>query len=190
MPYNRNHRTIVALVEDKPGVLNRIASKWRQRGFNIESLAVGHSELPGLSRMTFTVDGATHDVSQVTSQLFKIIEVVEITDITGEDVVARELALIRVAADDQSRGAIMEIATIFRASVIDVATDSIILEVTGTEDKVEAMYELLLPYGIKELVRTGRIAMTRGGTGSGPDDGSHRRYRSAGEGKAQVGSLL
>jgi acetolactate synthase-1/3 small subunit len=190
MPSRAQHHTIVALVEDKPGVLNRIASKWRQRGFNIESLAVGHSEIPGLSRMTFTVDGATHDVDQVTKQVFKVIEVVEITDITGEDVVARELALIRVTASDQTRGAIMEIASIFRANVIDVGVDSLILEVTGTEDKIEAMYELLLPYGIRELVRTGRIAMTRGGTGGALDDGMHRRYRSAGEGKAQVGSLL
>ena len=184
------HHTIVALVEDKPGVLNRIASKWRQRGFNIESLAVGHSEIPGLSRMTFTVDGATNDVDQVTKQLFKVIEVVEITDITSEDVVARELALIRVASSVNNRTAILEIAQVFRANVIDVAHDSLILEVTGDEDKIEALYELLLPYGVKELVRTGRIAMTRGGVSSAQDDGSHRRYRSAGEGKAQVGSLL
>ena len=190
MPSRAGHHTIVALVEDKPGVLNRIASKWRQRGFNIESLAVGHSEIPGLSRMTFTVDGATHDVDQVTKQLFKVIEVVKVEDITGEDIVARELALIRVSATDQTRGAILEVATIFRASVIDVGVDSLILEVTGTEDKVESLYELLLPYGIKEMVRTGRIAMTRGGTGGQPDDGTQRRYRSAGEGKAQVGSLL
>jgi len=189
MPARSTHHTIVALVEDKPGVLNRIASKWRQRGFNIESLAVGHSEIPGLSRMTFTVDGATHDIDQVTSQVFKVVEVVEINDITGEDIVARELALIRVAAADQTRGAILEIASIFRANVIDVGVDSLIVEITGTEDKIEAMYELLLPYGIKELVRTGRIAMSRGGTGNHPDE-THRRYRSAGEGKAQVGSLL
>src|SRR3990172_8658372 len=166
------HHTIVALVEDKPGVLNRVASKWRQRGFNIESLAVGHSEIPGLSRMTFTVDGATHDVEQVTKQLYKVIEVVKITDITGEEMVARELALIRVASSDQTRGAILEIASVFRANIIDVATDSLILEVTGTEDKIEAIYELLLPYGVKELVRTGRIAMTRGGVGTGHDDGT------------------
>jgi acetolactate synthase-1/3 small subunit len=184
------HHTIVALVEDKPGVLNRIASKWRQRGFNIESLAVGHSEIPGLSRMTFTVDGATHDVDQVTKQLFKVIEVVEITDITGEEVVARELALIRVAASLNNRTAILEIVQVFRANVIDVAHDSLILEVTGDEEKIEALYELLLPYGVKELVRTGRIAMTRGGVSAATDDGSVRRYRSAGEGKAQVGSLL
>ena len=184
------HHTIVALVEDKPGVLNRIASKWRQRGFNIESLAVGHSEIPGLSRMTFTVDGATTDVEQVTKQVFKVIEVVEITDITDRDVVARELALIRVASSLNNRTAILEIAQVFRANVIDVAHDSLILEVTGDEDKVEALYELLLPYGVKELVRTGRIAMTRGGVSGSQDDGSARRYRSAGEGKAQVGSLL
>src|SRR5688572_32323712 len=101
MPARTTHHTIVALVEDKPGVLNRIASKWRQRGFNIESLAVGHSEIPGLSRMTFTIDGATHDVDQVTKQLFKVIEVVKIEDITGENMVARELALIRVDTTDQ-----------------------------------------------------------------------------------------
>ena len=184
------HHTIVALVEDKPGVLNRIASKWRQRGFNIESLAVGHSEIPGLSRMTFTVDGATNDVDQVTKQLFKVIEVVKVEDITDQDVVARELALIRVAASANNRTAVLEIAQVFRANVIDVAHDSLIVEVTGTEDKIESLYELLLPYGVRELVRTGRIAMTRGGVGTAHDDGQHRRYRSAGEGKAQVGSLL
>jgi acetolactate synthase-1/3 small subunit len=189
MPSRASHHTIVALVEDKPGVLNRIASKWRQRGFNIESLAVGHSEIPGLSRMTFTVDGAKHDVDQVTKQLFKVIEVVNITDITADDVVARELALIRVSATPNNRTAIIEIAQVFRANIVDVAHDSMVLEVTGDEDKIEALYELLLPYGVKELMRTGRIAMTRGGAGDHHDDG-HRRYRSAGEGKAQVGSLL
>jgi acetolactate synthase-1/3 small subunit len=195
MPRSEHH-TIVALVEDKPGVLNRIASKWRQRGFNIESLAVGHSEIPGLSRMTFTVDGARHDVEQVTKQLYKVIEVVKISDITSEDIVARELALIKVAANAQSRGAIIEIAGLFRSNIIDVATDSVIVEVTGTEDKIEAIYEMLLAFGIKEMVRTGRIAMSRGGMSSvtidtnGEGQGPRRRYRSAGEGKAQVGSLL
>ncbi len=191
------HHTIVALVEDKPGVLNRIASKWRQRGFNIETLAVGHSEVPGLSRMTFTVDGARHDIEQVTKQLYKVIEVVKISDITAEDIVARELAMIKVAATAQTRGAIIEIATLFRANIVDVSADSLIVEVTGAEDKVEKIYQLLQPYGIKELVRTGRVAMSRGSAGSvtvngagGPSAGSHNRYRSAGEGKPQVGSLL
>jgi acetolactate synthase-1/3 small subunit len=190
MTSRADHHTIVALVEDKPGVLNRIASKWRQRGFNIESLAVGHSEIPGLSRMTFTIDGATHDVDQVTKQLFKVIEVVEITDITESDVVARELALIRVAASANNRTAIIEIANLFRANIVDVAHDSLIIEVTGDEDKIEALYELLLPYGVKELMRTGRIAMARGGVGHHELGDGHRRYRSAGEGQAQVGSLL
>jgi acetolactate synthase-1/3 small subunit len=191
------HHTIVALVEDKPGVLNRIASKWRQRGFNIESLAVGHSETPGLSRMTFTVDGAVHDIDQVTKQLYKVIEVVKISDITGEDIVARELAMIKVGADASTRSAIIEIAALFRANIIDVARDSLIVEVTGTEDKIDAIYELLEPYGIRELVRTGRVAMSRGSSASvavegegGPSAGTHRHYHSAGEGKPQVGSLL
>ncbi len=162
MPGRSGHHTIVALVEDKPGVLNRIASKWRQRGFNIETLAVGHSEIPGLSRMTFTVDGSTHDVEQVTKQLYKVIEVVKITDITGEEVVARELALIRVTATAQTRAAILDLVNLFRANVIDVAVDSVIVEVTGTEDKIEGMIELLRPIGIVEMVRTGQISMTRG----------------------------
>jgi acetolactate synthase-1/3 small subunit len=144
--------------------------------------------------MTFTVDGARHDVEQVTKQLFKVVEVVKISDITGEDVVARELALIKVAADATTRSAIIEIASLFRAGIIDVGQASLIVEVTGTEDKIEAIYELLLPYGIKELVRTGRIAMNRGAESSVALDGETppppRRYRSAGEGKAQVGSLL
>ncbi len=194
MATRSTHHTIVALVEDKPGVLNRIASKWRQRGFNIESLAVGHSEVPGLSRMTFTVDGSTHDVEQVTKQLYKVIEVVKITDITGENYVARELALIKVAATTQTRGAVAELVTMFRANIVDVAPESLIIEVTGTEDKIDALYEMLYPYGIKELVRTGRIAMNRGHGSSVALEGDgavqHRRYRSAGEGKAQVGSLL
>jgi len=194
VPARAEHHTIVALVEDKPGVLNRIASKWRQRGFNIESLAVGHSEVPGLSRMTFTVDGARHDVDQVTRQLFKVIEVVKVSDITNDEIVARELALIKVEAKPETRGGIIEIVGLFRASVIDVAPESVIVEVTGTEDKIEAIYEMLLPYGILELVRTGRVAMSRGSTSPLELDGVNRqprrRYRSAGEGHAQVGSLL
>ncbi len=130
--------TIVALVENKPGVLNRIASKWRQRGFNIESLAVGHSEVPGLSRMTFVVDGATTDVEQVTKQLFKVIEVVKMTDLTDEPMVARELALIKVSASPANRSAILMVVDIFRADIIDVSQESVVVEVTGVEEKIEA----------------------------------------------------
>lgn len=185
--------TIVALVEDHPGVLNRIASKWRQRGFNIESLAVGHSEVPGLSRMTFTVDGTTTDVDQVTKQMYKIVEVVKVSDLTEHDMVHRELALVKVTAGAQQRSAIIEITDIFRAKIVDVSPETLIVEVVGTEDKVDALIEMLRPYGIKELVRTGRVAITRGAGTPMAVDGKkfeHHRYRPAGEGKPKVGSLL
>lgn len=185
--------TIVALVENRPGVLNKIASKWRQRGFNIESLTVGHSEVPGLSRMTFTVDGAAHDIEQVTKQLYKVIEVVKLTDVSDEQVVARELALIKVSTTKDTRSAIIEIVDVFRAKIVDVASDSLVVEATGMEDKIDALVGMLTPYGLKEIVRTGRVAMVRGGssTVSAPaTDGASHRYRSAGEGKPKVGSLI
>ena len=185
--------TIVALVEDRPGVLNRIASKWRQRGFNIESLAVGHSEVAGLSRMTFTVDGTVTDVDQVTKQMDKIVEVVKVTDLTAHEMVHRELALVKIAAGPEQRGGIIEMVDIFRAKIVDVSPESLIVEVTGTEEKVDALIEMLRPFGIRELVRTGRVAMTRGaGTPMSIDFGkeAHHRYRPAGEGKAKVGSIL
>lgn len=183
--------TIVALVQDRPGVLNRIASKWRQRGFNIESLTVGHSEVPGLSRMTFTVDGTTTDVDQVTKQMYKVIEVVKVSDLTEHDMVYRELALIKVACSTDQRSAIIDIAEIFRSKIVDVGQESLIVEVTGTEDKVDAMLEMLRPYGIKELVRTGRVAMTRGAMATTvAEKFEHHRFRPAGEGKPKVGSLI
>ncbi|MGB2693619.1 MAG: acetolactate synthase small subunit [Dehalococcoidia bacterium] len=185
--------TIVALVQDRPGVLNRIASKWRQRGFNIESLAVGHSEVPGLSRMTFMVDGTVTDVDQVTKQMYKIIEVVKVSDLTEHDMVHRELALVKIAAGPQQRGGVLEIVDIFRAKIVDVAPESVIIEVTGTEDKVDALIEMVRPYGVKEIVRTGRIAMTRGAGTPLAIDASKvepHRYRPAGEGKPKVGSLI
>lgn len=189
----RRLHTIVALVENRPGVLNKIASKWRQRGFNIESLTVGHSETPGLSRMTFTVDGAAHDIEQVTKQLFKVIEVVTVADVTEEKVVSRELALIKVQTPKEDRGAIIEIANMFRASIVDVGTDSLVIESTGNEEKIDALLAMLEPFGVSELVRTGRVAMVRGGvsTVTAPSvNGDHRHFRSAGEGKAKVGSLI
>jgi acetolactate synthase-1/3 small subunit len=183
--------TIVALVENRPGVLNKIASKWRQRAFNIESLTVGHSEVAGLSRMTFTVDGAAHDIEQVTKQLYKVIEVVKITDVTDDQTVARELALIKVATTKENRSAIIEIVDVFRAKIVDVATDSVVIEATGMEDKIDALVGMLTPYGLKELVRTGRVAMVRGGTPPLPEaNGMYHHYRSAGEGKPKVGSLI
>jgi acetolactate synthase-1/3 small subunit len=185
--------TIVALVENRPGVLNRIASKWRQRGFNIESLAVGHSEVAGLSRMTFTVDGTTTDIDQVSKQMYKLVEVVKVSDLTEHNMVHRELALVKVTASPQQRSGIIEVVNIFRANIVDVSPESFVIEVTGTEDKIDAMFEMLRQFGIKELVRTGRVAVTRGAAAPMSVDGGKgeaHRYRPAGEGKPKVGSLL
>jgi acetolactate synthase-1/3 small subunit len=156
--------TLVALVEDKPGVLNRVASLFRRRGFNIESIAVGHSEMPHLSRMTIVVDGTTTMVEQVRKQLDKVIDVVKVSDISGDDTIARELALIKVKASSATRSEIMQIVDIFRANIVDVAADSVTVEVTGDEQKINSLFNLLRGFGIKELARTGRIAMTRGGS--------------------------
>ncbi len=160
--------TLVALVENKPGVLNRMASLFRRRGFNIESIAVGHSELPHLSRMTIVVDGSTTMVEQVRKQLDKTIDVVKVSDITGDDIIARELALIKVKATAANRSEIMQIVDIFRANIVDVAADSVTIEVTGDEEKINSLYNLLRGFGIREVARTGRIAMTRGAPGSLP----------------------
>ena len=159
--------TIVALVEDRPGVLNRVASLFRRRGFNIASLAVGKSEQPNLSRMTFVVEGDEATVEQVTKQLNKLIDIVKVSEL-DEDVVARELALIKVHATPTTRSEIIQLVDIFRANIVDVAANSLTIEATGEEDKVNALYNLLRPFGVMELMRTGRIAMARGsGEGTG-----------------------
>ena len=155
--------TIVALVEDKPGVLNRMASLFRRRGFNIESIAVGRSEIPHLSRVTIVVDGATTMVEQVRKQLDKVIDVIKVSDISGDEIIARELALIKVKATSSTRSEIMQIVDIFRANIVDVAPDSVTVEVTGDEEKIDSLLNLLRGFGIKEIARTGRIAMARGG---------------------------
>ncbi len=189
----KTKHTIVALVENKPGVLNRIVSKWRQRGFNIESLAVGHSEVPGLSRMTFVLGGPAADVEQVAKQLYKVVDVVKISDLAEEEIVTRELALLKVNASDQNRSAIIEIVDIFKGDIVDVSPDCVVVEITGTEDKVDAAFEMLRPYGVREMARTGRVAVTRGRSPTTLEIGeaaAERRYRPAGQGKPRVGSLL
>jgi acetolactate synthase-1/3 small subunit len=158
--------TISMLVEDRAGVLNRVASLFRRRNFNIQSLAVGGSEKPGLSRMTVVVAADPAQVEQVRKQLDKLINVVKVSDITDADIVARELALIKVAATSSSRSGIIQIVDIFRANIVDVAADSVTVEVTGDVDKVNSLLELLRGFGIKEVVRTGRVALTRGGASS------------------------
>ena len=157
--------TLVALMEDKPGVLNRISSLFRRRNFNIESLTVGHSELPGISRMTIVSEGDSSIIEQVEKQLYKLINVTRVTNVTDEPTVIRELALIKVTASSASRSEITSLVDIFRAKVVDVAPDSLMVEITGTEDKVDSLLGLLHPFGIRELVRTGRVAMVRGNNG-------------------------
>ena len=157
--------TLVALVQDKPGVLNRMVSLFRRRGFNIASIAVGSSELPGFSRITFVVDGDLTMVEQVSKQLLgKVVEVVKVTDITGEDIIIRELALVKVKALSSDRSEIIQIVDVFKADIEDVSSDSLTIEITGTEGKINRFLDLIRSFGIQEIVRTGRIAMTRGST--------------------------
>ncbi len=153
--------TIAVLVENKPGVLARVAGLFRRRGFNIESLAVGTTEREDLSRMTIVVSGDDFVLEQVMKQLNKLIEVIKVSDVSKNSV-ERELALIKVAANPQNRGEIIEIASIFRGRIVDVARDSFVIEITGDEDKINAFIDLMRQYGIKEVARTGKISMQRG----------------------------
>lgn len=157
----RRH-TMIAWVEDKPGVLNRISGLFGRRNFNIESLTVGHTEKPGVSRMTFVVRGTWRDIQQVRMQLFKLINVLEVQDLTSEPHVEYEMALIRVKADSTTRGEIMQLVTIYRANIVDVDINSVIIRIVAKEDRVDALLRLLKQFGIEEMVRTGRVAMVRG----------------------------
>jgi acetolactate synthase I/III small subunit len=154
--------TLAVLVENKSGVLSRVASLFSRRGYNIDSLAVGVTEDPDVSRITIVVHGDDHVLEQVTKQLNKLIDVIKVSDLGGDATVERELALIKVTADADTRAEIINITDIFRARIIDVAPKSMTIEVTGDEGKVEAIEKLLRQFGIKEMVRTGKIAMVRG----------------------------
>jgi acetolactate synthase-1/3 small subunit len=155
--------TLAILVLNRPGVLSRVSGLFSRRGFNIESLAVGTCEEPDLSRMTIVVIGDDRQVEQVIKQLNKLIDVVKVSDITENETVDRELALIKVTAEaGSSRAEVMQIADIFRAQIVDVGAKSVVLEVTGGSTKIDALETLLRQYGVKELVRTGKISMLRG----------------------------
>lgn len=155
--------TLVAWMRDKPGVLNRVSGMLRRRNFNIDSLQVSHSETPGISRMTFVVDGDERVADQVIKQMRKVIDVTAVEDITNQSSVLRELALIRVQTTAATRSEIMQFAEIYRAQIVDVSTENLVLQVVGTEEKVDSLVELLNPFGIEEMVRTGRVALCRGG---------------------------
>ncbi|HJM74761.1 MAG TPA: acetolactate synthase small subunit [Dehalococcoidia bacterium] len=154
--------TVVAMVEDRPGVLTRVASLFRRRGFNIDSLAVGATEEQGISRMTIVVDGDHGILQQVEHQLFKLIDVVKVTNLSKEDAVSRELALIKVRCGTLHRREVLDIVEIFRAQVIDVSPATLIIQVVAEEERLNALLDNLKPYGVMEMVRTGRIAMARG----------------------------
>ena len=154
--------TVVAMVEDRPGVLTRVASLFRRRGFNIDSLAVGSTEQPGISRMTIVVDGDDSILRQVEHQLYKLIDVIQVTNLASEDSVARELALIKVRCGTINRREVLDIVEIFRAQVIDVSPATLIIQVVAEEDRLNALLDNLKPYGVMEMVRTGRVAMARG----------------------------
>jgi len=157
-----SRHTLSVLVEDKPGVLARVASLFSRRGFNIESLAVGPTEIADVSRMTIVVNVADLPLEQVTKQLNKLINVLKIVELEPESSVQREIMLVKVKADLDSRSHILETVTLFRAKVVDVATDAVTIEATGAHDKLEALLRVLEPFGIKELVKSGLVAMGRG----------------------------
>lgn len=150
------------LVENKPGVLTRIAGLFARRGFNIDTLTVGPTDDEHISRVTLTVDGALHPIDQVTKQLHKLINVLKIRDLEPTDTVARELALFKVAADGSARAEVLQICEIFRGKVVDVGKRSIIIEITGTTEKVAAFERMVRPFGLIEMMRTGEIAIARG----------------------------
>jgi acetolactate synthase-1/3 small subunit len=157
----RLHR-LVALVNDRPGVLNRVASLMRARSFNIDSLAVSHTDQPGLSRMTITLHGDDVAVEQAAKQLYRLIDVLKVQDVTSEPTIEHELALVKVRATDANRAEIAQIVELSKGRVVDLAAESLVVEIAGTEAEVDAFLGLIRTYGIKELVRTGAVVMTRG----------------------------
>lgn len=156
--------TFITLVENKPGVLNRIASLFRRRNFNIESINAGTTQDPDVSRMTIVVDCPNGDIDahRIEANLYKLVNVIDVQDVTRQPTVTRDLALIKVRVGPERRAEVNGLAEIFRARIVDVAPDSVVVEITGTEDKIEGMIELLRPIGIVEMVRTGQVSMTRG----------------------------
>ena len=149
------------LVENQPGVLARIAGLFSRRGFNIDTLAVGPTDDPDISRITLTVDGAVHPIDQVTKQLHKLVNVIKIRDMDPDTTISREMALFRVSAPAESRGELMEFAQIFRAKVVDVSRRTLTIEVTGTQDKIDAFERMVRPHGLVEMARTGEVAISR-----------------------------
>ncbi|MBL6983792.1 MAG: acetolactate synthase small subunit [Anaerolineales bacterium] len=157
--------TLIALVENKPGVLSRVVSLFHHRNFNIESLNVGRTEKPDVSCMTIVMDSQDVDARRVEANLYKLVNVIDVQDVTNQHSITRDLALIKVKCSPEKRDEVANLASIFRARVVDVAPESVVVEITGTEDKIEGLMELLRPNGILEMVCTGQVAMMRGSGG-------------------------
>ena len=154
--------TFAIYVENKPGVLNRVSSLFRRRAFNIESLTVGHTETSGISRMTVVVDTDEYGARRLEAHLSKLVPCRRVDDITTSPAIVRDLALIKVAATGEARTHVMQLVDVYRARIVDVSPESLIIETTGTEDKIDSLLEVLRPYGVIEMARTGRVAMARG----------------------------
>ena len=170
-------QTFAVYVENKPGVLNRVSSLFRRRAFNIESLTVGHTEMPGVSRMTIVVDTDERGARLVEANLYKLIPVQRVENITNTPQIARDLALIKVAAIGDVRAQVMQLVEVYRGRVVDVGPESLVIETTGTEDKIDSLLEVLRPYGVIEMVRTGQIAMARGSRLSARDERHGHKWR-------------
>jgi len=163
--------TFVVYVENKPGVLTRVSSLFRRRGFNIDSLTVGRTEKPDVSRMTIVVDSNEDQARRIVANVYKLVNVLYVDDVTDEPAITRDLALIKVGAAHGGRSHVLELAAVFRARVVDVAPESLTMEITGGEDKIDGLLEVLRPYGLLEVVRTGIVAMRRGAKTSGKAEG-------------------
>ncbi len=157
-------RTFVVLVDDKPGVLDRVASLFRRRGYNIESLAVGHTDKPGVSHITVVMNADDRIARLVEANLYKLVNVLDVQDVSNVPSVTRDLALIKVRAGHDRRAEVLQVAEVFRARVVDVSPEALIFEITGTEDKINSLVDVLRPFGILGLARTGRVAMVRATT--------------------------
>jgi len=161
------YHTFVVYVENKPGVLSRVVSLFRRRSFNIDSLTVGRTEKPEVSRMTITVDADRDQARRIEANLYKLVNVLLVENITNQPAIVRDLAMIRVAATHDARSHVLELANVFRARIVDVSPESLTMEITGAEDKIDGLLEVLRPYGVLEMVRTGIVAMRRGSKSTG-----------------------
>src|SRR5215510_14943905 len=160
--------TFAIYVDNKPGVLNRVSSLFRRRAFNIESLTVGHTETAGVSRMTVVVDTDDYGARRLEAHLYKLVPVQRVDNITTAPSIARDLALVKVGATGDARTQVMQLVDVYRARIVDVSPESLVIETTGTEDKIDSLLEVLRPYGVMEMVRTGRVEMARGNTQTTP----------------------